>query len=131
MAKKKKVVKKIKEVTFEQALGTLQEIVTDLEDGELPLEDSLEKYELGIHLLKKCHDSLNQAERKIEILTGIDSEGNPITQDYDHDEADLSTKAAKRSKRRSSSNKDLGSSKSTDKPEKEEDPEIDSQGQLF
>ena len=112
MAKKKKLVKKVKDVSFEQALETLETIVEELEQGEIPLETSLEKYELGIGLLKKCHASLSKAERKIEILTGMDAEGNPVTDDYEHDQSDLEEKASQRSQRRSMKSNGSQSTKS-------------------
>jgi len=68
---------------FEQALQQLETIVHALEDGRLGLDDSLARYERGIHLLKHCHQLLERAERKIEMLCGIDAEGNPVTEAFD------------------------------------------------
>jgi exodeoxyribonuclease VII small subunit len=69
--------------TFEEAAGRLEEIVRQLEDGELSLGDSLAAYEEGVKHLKTCFDALSDAERKIELLAGFDSAGNPITQPFD------------------------------------------------
>ena len=57
-----------KEMKFEQALKKLEEIVGKLEEGETPLEKSLELFEEGIRLSRFCSKKLDEAERKIEIL---------------------------------------------------------------
>jgi len=54
--------------TFESSLEDLERIVRELEQGELPLERSLELFEQGVKLSRECQDRLNQAERRIEIL---------------------------------------------------------------
>ena len=55
---------------FETAIGELEAIVKKLEDGsDLPLEKSLELYTRGVELSKYCHAKLEDAERRIEILT--------------------------------------------------------------
>ncbi len=63
---------------FEQTLVRLDEIVHLLEDGKIGLDEALERYEEGVGLLRRAYDMLQRAERKIELLTGLDSEGNPI-----------------------------------------------------
>ena len=64
--------------TFEQALEQLEAVVHDLEAGELGLEDALARYEQGVRLLKQCQQQLSRAERRIELLTGVDAAGNPV-----------------------------------------------------
>lgn len=54
---------------FETAIAELESIVKTLEEGDLPLEKSLELFERGIELSRYCHGRLEQAERRIEILT--------------------------------------------------------------
>ena len=71
-------------LTFEQALGELERIVRDLEDGQLGLEDSLTRYEAGVGLLKQCYVQLRRAEQRILLLTGTDAEGRPLTQPFEH-----------------------------------------------
>lgn len=71
-------------VPFEEALQQLQGVVEALESGTLGLEDSLGQFEKGIRLLKTCNDVLEQAEQRIEILTGVDAEGNPTTEPFDN-----------------------------------------------
>ena len=62
-----------KSLHFEQAITELEDIVKQLEQGELSLEDSLKQFEKGIGLARRCQDVLNQAEQKIEILTNAHS----------------------------------------------------------
>jgi exodeoxyribonuclease VII small subunit len=54
---------------FEAAIAELETIVKKLEEGELTLEQSLELYERGVTLSRYCHGRLEQAERRIEVLT--------------------------------------------------------------
>ena len=67
--------------TFEASLEALEQIVRELEDGDLSLEKSLELFEQGIRLSRECQDRLSQAERKIEILLR-DNQGRPVTATY-------------------------------------------------
>lgn len=55
-------------VKFEQAMARLEAIVTELEKGDLPLDESLRIFEEGIRLSKNCLKVLEDAERKIEVL---------------------------------------------------------------
>jgi exodeoxyribonuclease VII small subunit len=70
--------------TFEQCLAELERVVRDLEGGELGLEESLARYETGVGLLKRCYARLQQAEQRILLLTGMDPNGNPVTQPFEH-----------------------------------------------
>jgi exodeoxyribonuclease VII small subunit len=54
---------------FEGAINELETIVKKLEDGDLSLEQSLELYERGVTLSRYCHGRLEQAERRIDVLT--------------------------------------------------------------
>ena len=69
--------------SFEESISELQQIVNDLEDGTLGLEESMQRFEQGIALLRGCYHTLEAAEQKIEILTGTDDEGNPLTAAFD------------------------------------------------
>jgi exodeoxyribonuclease VII small subunit len=53
---------------FEAAIAELETVVKKLEEGDLPLEASLQLYERGVHLSRFCHARLEEAERRIEIL---------------------------------------------------------------
>ena len=63
------------EKSFETSLVELEQIVAKLEDGDLPLEESLELFEKGIKLSRECRTRLANAERRIEILMK-DADGN-------------------------------------------------------
>ena len=54
--------------TFEASLAELEKIVEQLEDGDLPLEKSLELFEAGVKLSRECRERLSDAERRIEVL---------------------------------------------------------------
>ena len=56
-------------IQFEQSVNELEQIVKQLEKGELSLEDSLKQFENGIKLARQCQEALNKAEQKIEFLT--------------------------------------------------------------
>ncbi|HVU89161.1 MAG TPA: exodeoxyribonuclease VII small subunit [Pirellulales bacterium] len=87
---------------FEQALAELETIMHELEEGKLGLAEGLARYEQGVGLLKQCHELLSQAERRIELLCGVDADGNPITQPFEPGpEQTLEDKARTRGKRRS------------------------------
>jgi exodeoxyribonuclease VII small subunit len=70
-------------LSFEDALKRLEEIVRLLEEGEIGLNESLERYEEGVKLLRQSYDLLQRAERRIELLSGVDAEGNPVTEPFD------------------------------------------------
>jgi exodeoxyribonuclease VII small subunit len=53
---------------FEAAIAELESIVKKLEEGDLPLETSLQLYERGVQLSRFCHSRLEEAERRIEVL---------------------------------------------------------------
>ncbi len=105
MAKKKKrSAETTEELSFEQSLADLGQVVEALEGGQQGLSQSLELYERGVALLKGCQQMLERVERRIEVLTGFDADGNPITQPFDDagqgDSEGLEKKKASRAKRR-------------------------------
>ena len=53
---------------FEAAIAELESIVKKLEEGDLPLDTSLQLYERGVQLSRFCHSRLEEAERRIEVL---------------------------------------------------------------
>lgn len=59
----------MEEMKFEEAMNRLEKIVQELEEGEKSLEDSLKLFEEGIKLSKFCSGKLEEAKKKIEILT--------------------------------------------------------------
>ncbi len=66
----------VKPKDFEDALKKLEGIVKELEDGELSLEKSLERYEQGVRLARFCNRKLEEAEKRVEMLQTND-EGEP------------------------------------------------------
>jgi exodeoxyribonuclease VII small subunit len=68
-----------KPIHFEKSMTELQDIVAQLEKGDLTLDDSLKQFEKGITLARKCQDVLTQAEQKIELL----SAKTPMESDHD------------------------------------------------
>jgi exodeoxyribonuclease VII small subunit len=66
---------------FEQAMKRLEEIVEQMESGDLPLEDLIVRYEEGMKLVKVCQERLASAEQRIEIITR-DSAGKPVVQEF-------------------------------------------------
>lgn len=89
--------------SFEAALEQLETIVHQLEEGDLGLNEALARYEEGIKLLRQCHDLLQKAERRIELLSGVDAEGQAITTPLEDSALSLEEKAQQRSRRRSTS----------------------------
>ena len=61
--------------TFEKSLSDLERIVKQLEEGDLPLEESLKLFEEGVKLSRECRDRLTNAERRIQVLMK-DANGN-------------------------------------------------------
>ena len=59
---------------FEAALGDLEQIVEQLEQGDLTLEESLRAYERGVKLGRACQQALDAAEQRIQVLAGADGE---------------------------------------------------------
>jgi exodeoxyribonuclease VII small subunit len=58
----------MKKKSFEEALAKLEQITKKLEEGDLPLEDSLKYFDEGVKLAELCNTKLNEAQKKIEIL---------------------------------------------------------------
>jgi exodeoxyribonuclease VII small subunit len=54
---------------FEKSLKELEKIVRELESGDVDLDESLKKFEQGIQLYKNCRETLENAEKKIKILS--------------------------------------------------------------
>jgi exodeoxyribonuclease VII small subunit len=82
--------------SFEQALAELEQILRDLEDGTTTLDESLARYERGVGLLKSCYAQLQAAEQKIALLAGLDADGKPVLQPFDHAASDSPAADAKR-----------------------------------
>ena len=64
--------KDINALNFEQAIKALTTIVEKIEQGEVPLQDSLNQYETGMTLIKHCRTLLHDAEARIEVISKQD-----------------------------------------------------------
>ena len=64
------------QLSFERAIDELETIVKRLEDGKVPLEESVAIYERGEALKRRCEDLLRQAEARVQKIT-LDATGNP------------------------------------------------------
>ncbi|MBM3996996.1 MAG: exodeoxyribonuclease VII small subunit [Planctomycetes bacterium] len=69
--------------TFEDAIAELEKIVHDLEDGNIGLEEALQRYEAGVALLKCCYDKLRKVEQRIVEVAGKDEAGNPVLKPFE------------------------------------------------
>jgi exodeoxyribonuclease VII small subunit len=87
---------------FEDLLSGLENVVRKLEEEQLGLGEALKYYEQGIAFLKKCHESLSDAEQKIEVLAGVDATGKTVTSTFTTTVVEtLEEKQQTRSKKRS------------------------------
>lgn len=87
---------------FETQLELLEDIVSELENGDVSLAESLEKYENGVKHLKQCFRLLDTARDRVKLLSGVDENGNPVTESFVDGPETLQEKATRRSRRRSS-----------------------------
>ncbi len=69
--------KPVSEMTFEEALGELERVVSQLESAQVPLEDSIRLYERGEELRKHCEARLQAAEEKVAQIT-LGENGEPV-----------------------------------------------------
>ena len=63
-----------KELSFEESMERLEEIVSSLESGEFPLDESLKLFEEGVKLFKFCNKKLESVEKSVKKLVNIDGE---------------------------------------------------------
>jgi exodeoxyribonuclease VII small subunit len=69
---------------FELAMRDLEELVERLEQGDLPLEESLAAFERGVLLTRACQTALKEAEQKVEIL--LKKAGEPAVEEFSPEE---------------------------------------------
>ncbi|MGM9987080.1 MAG: exodeoxyribonuclease VII small subunit [Bacillaceae bacterium] len=67
-----------KEKTFEEAIVALEEIVTKLEQGDVPLEEAISYFTEGMELSKLCHQKLKQVEKQMVTILGEDDTLKPF-----------------------------------------------------
>jgi len=73
-----------KTINLEKTLADLEDLVEELESGDLPLEKAMQKFEQGIKLTRNCQAALKEAEQKVEIL--LKSAGGEELEDFDADD---------------------------------------------
>ena len=66
----------VAKMTFEQAMGELEEVVSRLDGGDVPLDESIRLYERGARLKAHCDQKLREAEEKVEAIA-LDASGQP------------------------------------------------------
>ncbi len=74
-----------KAVRFEESLAELEQLVDRMEQGNLPLEESLKLFERGVQLTRSCQKALKEAEQKVQIL--LEENGEPTLQPFTDDES--------------------------------------------
>lgn len=74
-----------KAASFEDKLQALENLVEQMEDGELNLEDSLKHFESGISLARDCQEALKNAEQKVEILLAKTTDAETTAFDPEND----------------------------------------------
>lgn len=73
-----------KKMTFEESMARLEQIVRSLEQGNVPLEDSLKLFQEGTELVRSCGKLLDDAQLQIKkVMTTPD--GSPVLEDYEDD----------------------------------------------
>jgi exodeoxyribonuclease VII small subunit len=87
--------------SFEHALAEVERAVQRLETGEIDLAEALEAFEAGVRHLKICYRRLEETERRIERICGVDAQGNAVVEDFDEESLSLEQKQQARSRRRS------------------------------
>ena len=73
-------------MSFEKKLKELEDIVEQLSAGQPELEESVKLFEKGIRLSRECSTQLRQAEEKVQKLTGLSPDGEPLTVDFEEEE---------------------------------------------
>jgi exodeoxyribonuclease VII small subunit len=76
----------VDKVSFEEAIKELTNIVGRIEQGQIPLQDSLEQYEKGMALIKQCRTILQKAEERIEKITKEEDSQDSNRHEKDPDE---------------------------------------------
>ena len=73
---------------FEKKLSRLEDIVQEMEKGELTLENSLKLFEEGVKLSRECQTELTKAEAQVKKLISVDESGNAVTEPFKSEESE-------------------------------------------
>ncbi|MBE7495812.1 MAG: exodeoxyribonuclease VII small subunit [Verrucomicrobiaceae bacterium] len=82
------------EVSFEDAMQRLDEIVQDMETDRMPLEEMIHSYEEGISLLKQCRARLENARRRVELISADLDSGKATTVPFDESSGEAGDETA-------------------------------------
>ena len=99
----------VEELSFEEAYRQIEKIVQSLESGRGGLEESLDEYEKAARLVVLCRKKLDAASQRIEMLKGLDDDGNPVLEKIDPESLRSDVDVAGRHTRAESSRKDKSS----------------------
>lgn len=77
----------MKEMTFEQNMARLEEIVKAMDRGDVPLEESLKLFQEGTELIRNCSALLDKAEQEVNKIS-VSADGSPIEEAFADDDAD-------------------------------------------
>jgi exodeoxyribonuclease VII small subunit len=80
---------KAKKIDFEASLQQLEQLVEQMEEGELSLEGSLNAFENGVKLTRDCQQALLEAEQKVELL--MEKNGELVSEPFHEEHEDGST----------------------------------------
>ncbi len=67
-----------KKMSLEQSFERLDDIIQELQEGELTLEQSFQKYEEGMKMIKNCTDAIDKVEKKLEIIQEASYDGENV-----------------------------------------------------
>lgn len=62
-----------KKITIEESFASLDAIIEELQNGDLTLEESFQKYEEGMKLIKNCNTAIDKVEKKLDVINGEES----------------------------------------------------------
>ncbi|MEM7453189.1 MAG: exodeoxyribonuclease VII small subunit [Planctomycetota bacterium] len=118
---------------FESSIERLRDVVTAMEQGNLSLSGSLEKYEEGVKCLKDCYRALDEAKRKIELLIDLDEDGRLVTTPFDTAASGFRAASGDAGAEPEFEQKFEEDYETSDEPEDDcdEEPEVDGSDRLF
>ncbi len=82
MKQKAKTGDETEATSFEQHLKQLEQIVQQLETGQMDLSDSLKVFEMGVQHLRQCHQRLRDAEERIALVVDVDADGSARLKEF-------------------------------------------------
>ena len=71
------------DIPFEESMNQLAEIVDKLEEGEIPLHESVALFEQGMEIAKRSQAQLDRVEKKVEELLRVEEDGSPVTRPFE------------------------------------------------